>query len=147
MTTPPPRRPTPTTPPPPPPSAEVGRPRAWSDHDVEQVIGRLLQAGVVLASIVVILGGTLLLARHGADATAFTVFRGDASPLRSVGATLAGAVHGDPRAIVQLGLVLLIATPVARVALTLAAFAAQRDRMYVAMTALVLTLLLVGLFS
>jgi uncharacterized membrane protein len=138
-----PRRSTPSKPS----SAEVGRPRAWSDHDVEQVVGRLLQAGVVLASIVVIIGGALLLGRHGAEPSAFSVFRGGSSGLRSVSATLLGAVHGDPRAIVQFGLVLLIATPVARVALTLAAFAAQRDRLYVAMTAVVLTLLLVGLFS
>ena len=143
MTSPTPRRSTPT----PPPSAEVGRPRAWSDYDVEQVIGRLLQAGVILASIVVIFGATLLLVRHGAEATTFSVFRGGSSQLRSVRAVIVGALHGDPRAIVQLGLVLLIATPVARVALTLAAFAAQRDRLYVAMTALVLVLLLVGLFS
>ena len=141
MTSRPPQRATP-----PDPNAEVGRPRAWSDHDVEQVIGRLLQAGVILASIVVIIGGAFLLARHGAEGTTFSVFRGDTSHLRSVSATLIGARHGDPRAIVQLGLVLLIATPVARVALTLAAFAAQRDRLYVAMTALVL-LLLIGLFS
>jgi uncharacterized membrane protein len=114
---------------------------------VEQVVGRLLQAGVVIASIVVVLGATLLLAHHGAEATAFSVFRGGSSHLRSVSATFIGAIHGDPSAIVQLGLVLLIATPVARVALTLAAFAAQRDRLYVAMTALVLVLLLVGLFS
>jgi uncharacterized membrane protein len=144
MTSPPPRRSTPSTPSP---KAEVGRPRTWSDHDVEQVIGRLLQAGVILASIVVILGGTLLLVRHGAEATTFSVFRGDSSHLRSVGATFSGALHAEPSGIVQLGLVLLIATPVARVALTLAAFAAQRDRLYVAMTALVLTLLLIGLFS
>ncbi|MBW8769689.1 MAG: DUF1634 domain-containing protein [Gemmatimonadetes bacterium] len=144
MTAPPPRRSTPSKPSP---NAEVGRPRAWSDYDVEQVVGRLLQAGVILASIVVVVGGTLLLARHGSEATAFSVFRGDSSTLRSVSATLRGALHGDPRAIVQLGLVLLIATPVARVALTLAAFAAQRDRMYVAMTGLVLALLLIGLFS
>jgi uncharacterized membrane protein len=143
MTTPTPRRSTPT----PPLDAEIGRPRAWSDRDVEQVVGRLLQAGVVLASIVVVLGGTLLLARHGAEATAFSVFRGGSSHLRSVSATIVGAAHGDPGAIVQLGLVLLIATPVARVALTLAAFVAQRDRLYVAMTALVLALLLLGLFS
>ena len=143
MTLTPPRRSTPSTPP----KSEAGRPRAWSDYDVEQVIGRLLQAGVILASIVVVLGGTMLLVRHGTERSAFSVFRGDSSSLRSVGATLAGAAHGDPRAIVQLGLVLLIATPVARVALTLAAFAAQRDRLYVAMTALVLVLLLFGLFS
>ena len=114
---------------------------------MEQVVGRLLQAGVILASVVVVIGGALLLGRHGAEATAFSVFRGGSSHLRSVSATIVGAVHGDPSAIVQLGLVLLIATPVARVALTLAAFAAQRDRLYVAMTALVLALLLFGLFS
>jgi uncharacterized membrane protein len=128
-------------------SAEIGRRRVWSDHDVEQVIGRLLQGGVVLASVVVILGGAMLLWRHGAERPAFGVFRGESSSLRSVGATLRGVVAADPRAIVQLGLVLLIATPVARVALTLAAFAAQRDRLYVAMTAVVLVLLLVGLMS
>jgi uncharacterized membrane protein len=48
---------------------------------------------------------------------------------------------------VQLGLVLLIATPVARVALTLGAFLVQRDRLYMVLTAIVLVLLLVGLFS
>jgi uncharacterized membrane protein len=128
-------------------SAEAGRRRTWSDHDVEQVIGRLLQAGVVIASVVVIIGGAMLLVRHGAERPAFSVFRGESSHLRSIGATLRGALAGDPRAIVQLGLVLLIATPVARVALTLAAFAAQRDRLYVAMTGVVLVLLLVGLMS
>ncbi|HET9798391.1 MAG TPA: DUF1634 domain-containing protein [Gemmatimonadaceae bacterium] len=128
-------------------SAESGRRRAWSDHDVEQVIGRLLQAGVVIASIVVIIGGAMVLVRHGAERPTFSVFRGESSHLRSIAATLSGVLAGDPRAIVQLGLVLLIATPVARVALTLAAFAAQRDRLYMAMTAVVLLLLLVGLLS
>ena len=50
------------------------------------------------------------------------------------------------RAIVQLGLVLLIATPVARVAFTLVAFARQRDRAYVMITTIVLALLLYSLF-
>jgi uncharacterized membrane protein len=143
MTTPPMRPSTPQRPS----SAEVGRRRVWSDHDVEQVIGRLLQAGVVIASIVVIVGGAMLLVRHGAERPAFSVFRGESSHLRSIGATLRGVLAGEARAIVQLGLVLLIATPVARVALTLAAFAAQRDRLYVAMTGVVLVLLLVGLMS
>jgi uncharacterized membrane protein len=52
----------------------------------------------------------------------------------------------DSRAIVQLGLVMLIATPIARVAFTLIAFALQRDRVYVGVTLLVLALLLFGLF-
>ena len=65
--------------------------------------------------------------------------------LRSLGGIVRGAFAGQPLAIVQLGLVLLIATPVARVAFTLVAFVVQRDRTYVAITAIVLALLLFGL--
>jgi uncharacterized membrane protein len=114
---------------------------------VEQVIGRLLQIGVLLASAVVLVGGVMLLVRHGREIPALAVFRGESSHLRSVGAAFRGLLEGNARAIVQFGIVLLIATPVARVALTLGAFALQRDRLYVALTAVVLALLLGGLFS
>jgi uncharacterized membrane protein len=48
-------------------------------------------------------------------------------------------------AIVQLGLVLLIATPVARVAMSLVAFILQRDRVYIVVTSIVLALLIYSL--
>jgi uncharacterized membrane protein len=79
--------------------------------------------------------------------TNFRLFRGESSTLRSVTAAIEGARSLDARGIVQLGLVLLIATPVARVALTLVAFVLQKDRLYVALTAIVLVLLLAGLFA
>ena len=127
--------------------ADTGRRSPWSDHEIEQVIGRLLQVGVLLASAVVLVGGALLLIRHGGEPSALSVFRGAASHLRSVTGAFRGLLEGNPRAIVQFGIVLLIATPVARVALTLVAFAVQRDRLYVGLTSLVLALLLYGLFS
>jgi uncharacterized membrane protein len=65
--------------------------------------------------------------------------------LRSIIAIVHGAFVGNAEAIVQLGLLLLIATPVARVAFTLVAFALQRDRTYVCITTIVLALLLYGL--
>jgi uncharacterized membrane protein len=117
----------------------------WSDHRVEQIIGRLLQFGVLAAAAVVILGGVPLLLIHGRDVANFSVFRSAPSALRTVGGIVHAAFALDPRAVVQLGLVLLIATPVARVALTLVAFVLQRDRLYVAITTLVLVLLLYGL--
>jgi uncharacterized membrane protein len=113
---------------------------------MEQVIGRLLQIGVLTASAVVVVGGAILLVRHGGEPTELRVFRGETSRLRSVSDAFSGLLSGNPRAIVQFGIVMLIATPVARVALTLGAFALQRDRLYVALTALVLALLLYGLF-
>jgi uncharacterized membrane protein len=116
------------------------------DERVEQVIGRLLQIGVLLAAVVVLVGGSMLLTQYGAVPASFTKFRGEDPVLKSIGSIVHGVMTGDSRAIVQLGLVLLIATPVARVALTLVAFALQRDRVYVLVTAVVLTLLLYGLF-
>ena len=120
-------------------------PARWTDHEVEQIIGRLLQIGVLVAAAVVVAGGLALLAHYGGQPADFHVFRGPAAELRSVGGVVRAALALDSRAVVQLGLVLLLATPVARVALTLVAFVLQRDRMYVALTTIVLALLLYGL--
>lgn len=130
-----------------PPPVAPEPPSRWTDHEVEQIVGRLLQLGVLLATVVVLIGGAMLLATHGGDVASFRVFRGESSTLRSVSAAIRGAFSLDPRGMVQLGLVLLIATPVARVALTLGAFLLQRDRLYVLLTTVVLVLLLFGLFS
>ncbi|MGZ3374780.1 MAG: DUF1634 domain-containing protein [Gemmatimonadaceae bacterium] len=116
------------------------------DEQVELVIGRLLQWGVLAAAIVVVIGGILLLAQYGHLPATFRQFNSEDSALRSVGGIIRAALTGDSRAIVQLGLVLLIATPAARVALTLGAFIIQRDRLYIVTTSIVLALLLYGLF-
>ncbi|HET8655160.1 MAG TPA: DUF1634 domain-containing protein [Longimicrobiaceae bacterium] len=121
--------------------------RRWTDEEVEQWVGGLLRAGVLLAAAVALLGGVLVVWHHASAPVDFSVFRGERSGLRSVGGIVRGALAGDGHAVVQLGLLLLIATPVARVALSLVAFAVQRDRLYIAVTAVVLALLLYGLFG
>ena len=127
--------------------SERGDESRWSDHEVEQIVGRLLQVGVlVAATVVVAIGAVALLMVHGSSTVDFSRFQGDDD--RSCAASAAwshGVAVRDPRAIVQLGLILLIATPVARVALTLVAFVLQRDRLYVALTTVVLAVLLYGL--
>lgn len=117
----------------------------WSDDEVEQFVGRLLQAGVFLAAAVVIVGAVMLLREHAHERPDFSVFLGEVSGLRNLGGIVRGALAGESRAVTQLGVILLIATPVARVALTLVAFLIQRDRLYVALTAVVLALLVYGL--
>lgn len=116
-----------------------------SEHEIEQVIGRLLQYGVLLAAAVTLYGGVMLLVHHGSAPASYAVFQGEPPQLRSLSAIVGGAFSGQAMAIVQLGLLLLIATPVARVAFTLVAFAIQRDRLYVLVTTIVLALLLYGL--
>ena len=122
-------------------------PHGWTEHQIEQFIGRLLQVGVVAATAIVLTGGAMLLVQHGLTTPDYSVFRGTDATLQSVGSILHGFLSGDARAIVQFGIVLLIATPVLRVAFMLGAFAAQRDRLYVALSTIVLALLLVGLFG
>jgi uncharacterized membrane protein len=117
----------------------------WTDHQVEQLIGRMLQLGVVAAALVTILGGILLLIQHGSTVPDYREFVGGPDYVTSLGGIVRGVLALRSESIVQLGLVLLIATPVARVAFTLVAFTLQRDRVYIALTTVVLLVLLYGL--
>jgi uncharacterized membrane protein len=119
--------------------------RAWTDERVERVIGALLRWGVILAAAVILAGGAMYLVRHGSTIPDYRVFRGEPSDLRNVSGIVKGAVSRHSRGLIQLGLLLLIAVPVARVAFSVVAFALQRDRTYVVVTLIVLAVLLYGL--
>ena len=119
--------------------------RKYSDEAVEQLLGNLLRAGVLIAAAVVLLGGIFFVLHNGSQPAGHHVFQGEPAELRSVTGILVAAWHLEARAVVQLGLLLLIATPVARVAFSLVAFLLQRDRLYVLITAIVLGLLLFSL--
>src|SRR5690242_17452867 len=114
----------------------------WSDERVEQFLGNLLRAGVVLAAVVVLAGGAVYLARHGGERADHKVFRGEPEDLRSPSGIVRDALSLSGRGIIQLGLLLLVATPVVRVALSAVAFARQRDRLYFLLTLFVLAVLL-----
>jgi len=116
------------------------------DQRIERIIGLLLQTGVILALLVTLLGAMLYLGHEGRRVADFRVFRGEPWDLRSAPAVMAAAFAGRREAVIQLGVLVLIATPIARVILSLAAFAVQRDRIYVLVTAIVLAVLLYGLF-
>jgi len=114
----------------------------WGDQRIEQMIGRLLAFGLALAASVVLIGAAVYLFRHGGEKPDYRVFRGEPADLRTIPGILGDARQLSGRGIIQLGLLLLLATPVARVALSIFAFAAQRDTLYVMVTLVVLTLLL-----
>jgi uncharacterized membrane protein len=117
------------------------------EHRVEVVIGALLRFGVLLAAAVVASGAALYLAHHGGEPTHYRVFRGEPEQLRDLGLIFEQSRSLGGRAVIQLGLLLLIATPIARVAFSVAVFAHQRDATYVAVTLVVLGLLLWGLLG
>ena len=116
--------------------------RTWIEHEVEQFIGNLLRGGVHIASVVVLIGGSLYLVRHGTALPLYRSFRGEPEELRSIPGILADAWVLRGRGIIQLGLLLLIATPVARVVCAMGAFALQRNWLYVSVTVIVIIVLI-----
>jgi len=116
----------------------------WVDH----AISRLLRTGVLL-SIAVIATGMIISFAHHPDYFSSRPSLGALTSAsehypRSIAAVIEGTMQGRGQAVVSLGLLLLIATPVARVALSIIVFAIERDRLYVMITSAVLLLLMIA---
>jgi uncharacterized membrane protein len=116
-----------------------------TEHEVEALIGKLLRTGVLLAALAVFCGGVMYLWKSGHTTPDYRVFRGESYDLRHAPAIARHAFSLSPLALIQFGLLLLIATPIARVAFSAFAFAIERDWMYVVFTLIVLGILLFSL--
>ena len=128
------------------PEGSKSRPLArLTDERLDCLIGNLLRVGVIAAAVVVLLGGVAYLAQHAAQRADYRVFAGEPAALRSVPGVVRSALSLESRGVIQLGLLILVATPIARVIMSLAAFALQREPIYVVVTAVVLGILLFGL--
>src|SRR5437588_6262775 len=91
----------------------------WTDKQVEVIVGNLLRYGVLLAAAVVLIGGILYLAQYSSEVPDYRRFDENRNKeLRTFSGTFAAAARFDSRALIQLGLFILIATPVLRVAFT-----------------------------
>ena len=119
----------------------------WTDQRVEDIIGNLLRTGVIFSAVVVFTGAVVYLARHGQAPVDYRSFRGEPSDLRHIDGIVRDAFACQGRGIIQLGLLLLIATPVARVAFSIFGFALEGDRMYAGFTLIVLAILLYSLLG
>jgi uncharacterized membrane protein len=115
--------------------------RAWTDQQIDDIIGNLLRIGVLVSALVVLFGGIVYLTRHGQALPEYRVFHGEPTDLCQLVGIVKAAWSFQGRGLIQFGLVLLIATPIVRVAFTCAAFALQRDKSYVIVTLIVLALL------
>ena len=122
-------------------------PEKFGDEQMDAIMGRLLQVGVLLASAVVLVGGGLYLRMHHTSPPDYAHFHREASAVRQPAAMFRAIAVGNPAAIIQLGILLLIATPIARVVFAAIAFAIERDRLYVAISLIILAVLLYGFFQ
>jgi uncharacterized membrane protein len=117
----------------------------YTDEQMEQIIGNLLRIGIIIAAVMVFVGGVLYLIHYGTTLPDYRVFRGEPSDLRSLSGIVTDTLSLRRRGIIQIGLLLLIATPVARVVFSVFAFVLQRDYTYVIVTLIVLGVLMYSL--
>jgi len=120
---------------------------AVTDYGIEVVLGNVLRIGVVLSAAIVLFGACIYISRHAHEAANFKIFQGEPSEFRTIPGVIQSVRNGRGRGWIQLGLLLLIATPVARVVFSVAGFILERDRLYVAFTLIVLAVLLYSLLG
>jgi uncharacterized membrane protein len=117
------------------------------DSAIQRTMTAALRLLTVVAGVVILAGGVLLLVRQGDAFTSFHTFVGEPTSLRFVPQIVAGAFQGHALAIVQFGILLLIATPVIRVLFVGIGYLVERDWIYVAVAAIILMVLGSSLIS
>ena len=118
-----------------------------TDQKIDEVMGLVLRTGVILAAVIVLMGGLVYLTRHPGTVRDYHVFQGEPPEYKSVSGIAHEAMELRGRGLIQLGLLVLIATPIARVVFSLLVFSWQRDWTYVMVTAIVLGLLVYSLLG
>lgn len=124
----------------------------WAERDVELWIGKLLRYGVILSCIITGIGSVFYLYQHhGVMADYSPTPSGEPFPgvdqyLREFDTILPRVLELDGAAIIQLGVLVLILTPITRVAFSALAFLIEHDYLYVGITLLVLCIILSNMF-
>jgi len=111
---------------------------------MDYFLSLVLFLGLLIAIVIVSYGGIELLIISGNESGDYSVFKGEPESLKSFAGILQGFFNGNPLGIIQMGLLILIATPIIRVASCLVLFAIQRDFLYVLISGVVLGILLIS---
>lgn len=117
----------------------------WQDRDVEIVLGNLLRWGVIISSVVVLTGGIIFLLSNGNSIPDYHSFLGLVMPFHSLSAVLKGIAEGNGQAIIQAGIILLIATPIARILFSIIGFIRERDWLYILIASIVLAIIMTSM--
>jgi len=117
------------------------------DTDIQSIIGHVLRWGTIVSISVVFFGGIFFMYRHGHSIPDYKTFKGIPVFLQQPGALVAAALNLKGQAIIQLGVILLIATPILRVVFSTVGFALEKDYLYVGISLLVLLIIFSSMMS
>lgn len=116
------------------------------DKDMEVIMGNLLRYGVLLSAAIVLTGAIIYLWQHGSGSPHYSTFSGEPRRLIEIGSIWQTALQGRGRSIIQLGLLVLIATPIARILLSIVGFIIEKDILYSIITFVVFIIIILSLF-
>lgn len=117
--------------------------KTFRDKDLQALIGNLLRIGVVIAMTIVVGGLILFLFEHGRETAHYETFT-DEGVFR-LQKFLDELGSGRSSAIIELGVMVLIATPIARVLFTMIGFWLEKDRLYTFIALLVLCIIVISM--
>ena len=119
----------------------------FTEKDMQSIIGWVLRAGVIISISIVFFGGVLYIYRHGHATADYHIFKGVPNFVHNASGILNGIVTFRGRAIIQAGIILLIATPVIRVVFSAIGFILEKDHLYTAITLIVLLIIVASMLS
>jgi uncharacterized membrane protein len=122
----------------------MGQLKKVRDADLEKVIGNLLRYGVLTSSLVVFAGGLVYLIRHGGQLPQYHEFRGEPDKMKKPVLMWEAIRRGEGRPLIQLGLLILVATPIARIAFSFVGYLLEKDYLYAVLTVIVLLVILLN---
>lgn len=114
---------------------------------MQLLLGRVLRAGTVISISIVFFGGVIYLHRHGHFIANYKVFTGTPAFLHQSGSLFDGVMALRGQAIIQTGILLLIATPILRVIFSAVGFILEKDYLYVGISLLVLLIIFTSMLS
>ncbi len=121
----------------------------FTDQQVDRIISDILRTGLIVASLTVLFGAIITLCSRGGEVMHYNHFQAEPDDLRKIPGIVrsAFAYPFDGAAIMQFGILLLLATPLMRVVFSIYAFARQRDKVFVCITAIVLCILVYSIIA
>ena len=122
-------------------------PVRYGGRPMEIWISRVLLFGVLLASAITLAGLALFLVKGGGSGQSLSSLVDQQRAAANFGSILRGIARADGKSLIRLGLLALILTPIARVAMSLFLFLREGDRVFALITAAVLCILLGGLIG
>ena len=121
--------------------------KSFKDKDMQLLLGQVLRAGTVVSVSVVFVGGVLFLERHGHTIADYRRFKGSPDFVRNPSGILYGILAFKGQAIIQLGIALLIATPILRVIFSAIGFVLEKDYLYLGISLVVLSIIFFSALS